>query len=90
MNINRTMAAVMRDPLLAGESIPNMANTAQRVKGEREREIDNIKRLGKIGYYVCRATTNQPSQSAFLHTYILCDQTTKTAHCYVVHATTHR
>jgi len=27
MNINRTIAAVMSAPLLAGESIPNMANT---------------------------------------------------------------
>ena len=27
MNMKRTMAAVMRAPLLAGESIPNIANT---------------------------------------------------------------
>jgi len=27
MNIKRTIAAVMSAPLLAGESIPNMANT---------------------------------------------------------------
>ena len=27
MNIKRTIAAVMRAPLLAGDSIPNMANT---------------------------------------------------------------
>ena len=45
MNINRTMAAVMRAPLLAGDSIPNMANTedrrerkARRREGEGERE----------------------------------------------------
>ena len=50
MNIKRTIAAVIRAPLLAGDSIPNMANTEEggggnrgrereeRWKGERERE----------------------------------------------------
>ncbi len=49
MNINRTMAAVMRDPLLAGESMPNMANTAQRERITRH-EIDETVGNGYYGY----------------------------------------
>lgn len=41
MNINRTMAAVMRDPLLAGESMPNMANTAQRERNNIDETVGN-------------------------------------------------
>ena len=37
MNINRTMAAVIRAPLLAGDSIPNMANTEGEREGRRRR-----------------------------------------------------
>ena len=36
MNMKRTIAAVTRAPRLAGESIPNMANTRER-EGGRER-----------------------------------------------------
>ena len=37
MNMNRTMAAVIREPLLDGESMPNMANTADKVYGVHNR-----------------------------------------------------
>ena len=38
MNIKRTIAAVMSAPLLAGESIPNMANT-KHVSRREERNV---------------------------------------------------
>jgi hypothetical protein len=48
MNIKRTIAAVIRAPLLAGDSIPNMANTEEESggggrEGEREEERKKVK-----------------------------------------------
>ena len=54
MNINKTIAAVIRAPLLAGDSIPNMANTEKggREREERERERDLAKLTQGISIHI--------------------------------------
>lgn len=43
MNMKRTMAAVIRAPLLAGDNIPNMANTERERKGKRREQSSESK-----------------------------------------------